>query len=340
MTEERIYSKCGFYCNRCPAYKDNSRTATDRTMGSALWEKYFNLHFKPDIIRCDGCQSPSPWKTGNLLPDRSCPIRACAAYNELLTCAHCSLFPCAEYSRRAPGAELRRQREKAANITITDDEYKKHIEPFEGQVHLKKLHCTLRPEEIAAPKPFSADVDIVPFPTKTNLAPDKQEEMRRLHSLLVNVISAKAANYIDQVLLERKKPYLWALLWVMGLYGELRDDRLVLESLVCGDIKACSRLVRKSDNTLYEPFQAAVNTLKRYGIQIEFKPSKKTWILTLGVDESIGGSASLPTLKAYVLRLVKEYSEPVYVGSYNLKGKAFKLFTRLDMRDFRKSSNN
>ena len=119
----------------------------------------------------------------------------------------------------------------------------------------------------------------------------------------------------------------------MGLYGELKADKLVLESSVCGDKKECSRLVRKRDNTLYEPVQDVVNSLKRFGIQIKLKPFKKNWTLILGVDESIGGPVILTALKAYVSSLVKKYGEPVYTGSYNLKGKAFKLFTRADMRD-------
>ena len=254
-------------------------------------------------------------------------------YNEVLTCAHCSLFPCAEYSKRVPGTELRRQREKAANITFTDNEYQKYIEPFVGQVHLKELHSTLKPEEVVSPKQFSLDVDITPFPTQTNLLPDKQDEMRRLHSLLGNTFSTKAPNYVDQLVSERKMPYLWVLLWVMGLYGELREENLVLESTAHRDRMECSRLVRKRDNSLYEPIQDAVERLKKSGIQIEFKPFKKNWTLILGVDESVGGPVILTALKAYVSSLVKKYGEPVYTGSYNLKGKAFKLFTRADMRD-------
>ena len=333
MDKGRIYSKCGFYCNYCPAYKDNSRTQEDRERGSALWEKYFGLHFKPDIVRCDGCQSTSPWKTGNLLPDRTCPIRACAVYNEVVTCAQCSVFPCSEYSKRVPGAELRKQREKVANITFSDNEYQKYIEPFEGQVHLKELHSTLKPEELVPPKQFSADINVAPFPIKTNLTPEKEEAMRRLYSLLGNIFSTKAVNYVDKVLLERKKPYLWEFIWVMGLYGELKADKLVLESSVRGDKKECSRLVRKRDNTLYEPIQDLVNSLGKFGLQIEFKPFKKNWALILGADESVGGLDILTALKTYVSSLVKKYGEPVYTGSYNLKGKAFKLFTRLDMCD-------
>ena len=333
MEKGQIYSKCGFYCNRCPAYKDNSRTEADRERGSALWEKYFGLHFKPDIVKCEGCQSSAPWKTGNLLPDRACPIRTCAVYNEVLTCAHCSLYPCAEYSKRVPGAELRKQREKATNVKFTDDEYQKYIEPFEGQVHLKYLYNNLKPEEIVSPKQFSGNMNVTPFPIKTNLSPGKQEEMRRLHSLLENIFYTKAANYVGQLLSERKKPYLWVLLWVMGLYGEIREDNLVLENTAHRDRIECSRLVRKSDNTLYEPIQDAVERLKKSGIQIEFKPFKKNWTLILGVDKSIGDPVILTALKTYLSILVKKYGEPVYTGSYNLNGKAFRLFTRVDMHD-------
>jgi hypothetical protein len=333
MDKEQIYSKCGFYCNRCPAFKDNSRTEADRERGSALWEKYFGLHFKSEIVRCEGCQATAPWQTGNRLPDRSCPIRACAVYNGAVTCAHCSLFPCEEYTKRVPGADLRRQRESAANTKFSDDEYLDYLEPFDGQTHLKKLHITLRPEDIVPAKQISASERIIPFPRKTNLPFDKEQEMRQLHSLLGTAFSQQAANYAGQVLIERKKPYLWGILWVMGLYGELGAEKLVLESAVCGDRKECSRLVRKRDNTLYEPVQDAVNSLKKSGIQIEFKPSKKNWTLTLSVDESVRGSSIPQSLKAYISNLVKKYGEPVYVSSYNLKGKAFKFFTMADMSD-------
>jgi hypothetical protein len=238
-----------------------------------------------------------------------------------------------EYAKRVPGADLRRQRENAANIRISDNEYQKYLEPFDGQSHLRKLHATLRSEDIVPPKQFSAGERIIPFPRKSNLTPDKQEEMRQLHSLLRTVFSQQAANYAGQVLMERKKPYLCGIMWVMGLYGELRGGKLVLESAACRDRKECSRLVRKTDNTLHDAVQDAVNSLSKSGIQVEFKPSKKNWALTLSIDKSTGGSAILEALKAYVSNLVKKYGEPVYVDSYNLKGKAFKLFTRVDMSD-------
>ena len=41
----------------------------------------------------------------------------------------------------------------------------------------------------------------------------------------------------------------------------------------------------------------------------------------------------LENLKTFVSRLTDKYGEPVYAGSYNLRGKAFKVFTRVDMSD-------
>jgi len=56
-------------------------------------------------------------------------------------------------------------------------------------------------------------------------------------------------------------------------------------------------------------------------------------MLTLKVDQSIRGLSIPESLKAYVSTLVKKHGEPVYVSGYNLKGKAFKLFSRVDMSD-------
>ncbi len=332
MAKERICSKCGFYCNRCPAFKENSRTEADRQRGSAIWEKYFGLHFNPKIVKCEGCQTSEPWKTGNLLPDRGCVVRACAVYNGVLTCAHCSLFPCEEYSKRVPGADLRRQREEKSHININDSEYLEYIEPFEGQTHLKELHAALRAEEIVVPKQFLASGNVVSFPEKPGIGSENINDMQQLHSLLGKAFSTKTTNYAGQILLDRKKSYIYGILWVMGFYGELMGNKLVLESTKYQSKKECSRLVRKSDNTLHGAVQDAVNTLETYGIHFDFKPSKKNWTLTLEIDEGVGGLTILQTLKSYISHLANAYGEPTYAAGYAMKGKAFKLFTRLDMR--------
>ncbi len=332
MIEGRKYSKCGFSCSQCPAFKNNSRTKEARKRGSIVWEKYYGLHFDPDIVKCGGCQSSAPWKSGNLLPDRRCVIRACAVYNGVETCAYCSLFPCDEYSKRVPDSDLKRQREEASHIQIDDSEYLEYIEPFEGQTHLKELHSVLQPEEIVMPKEFSGSGKLLPFPEKPGSNSKNIRAMRHLHLLLGKAFCAKAANYAAQILLDRKKAYIYGTLWVTGLYGELKGNKLVLESTKCQFKKECLRLVRKRDNTLHDAVQDAVNNLEKYGMRFDFKPSNKDWTLTLEIGEIDGGLAVLKALKSFISELVEAYGEPAYAAGYAMKGRAFKLFTQLDMR--------
>ncbi len=333
MDTTSVCSKCGFHCSRCPAFENNSRTEADRKRGSALWEKYFGLHFKPDVVRCEGCQANAPWKDGNLLPDRTCPIRACAVFNGAATCAHCSLFQCDEYSRRVPGADLRQQRERAIGLTIGDDEYLEHIEPFEGQTHLVRIRTALTAADITPPREFSDATGVVPFPQTTNLPADIREEMRLLHALLEDLFTVRATTYAGKVLALRGMPYLWGIMWVMGLYGSLSGGRLVLESALHGDKKECSRLVRKTDTTLHSSIRQAVDTLTGHGVPVEFRPLGKNWTLTLGIEPARGGPAVLQGLKRYVSILTGKYGQSAYISNYNLKGKGFKLFTRVDMGD-------
>ncbi len=331
MEKETIYSKCGFYCNRCPAYKDNSATEEGRRRGSELWKKYFGLDFKPDIVRCEGCQSAEPWKTGNMLPDRRCHIRACAVYNGVPTCAHCASFPCEEYSKQVPGEKLRQQRESAANTQFTDEEYLKNLEQFEGQPHLNRLHGALSPSDIIQPKPFTSASKIAPFPEKLASSPPDQEKMKRLYLLLSSIFSQKADSYAGQVLTDRKTLYLRGVLWVIILYGEIKDGEIVLDGEPNKDKKECSRLVRKTDNTLHSAVREAVDHLVSFGLRVNFKAVKKSWILTLSIDQKNGGEEVLKALKNYVTNLAEKYGEPEYSGSFDLKGRAFKLFTRVDM---------
>jgi hypothetical protein len=165
------------------------------------------------------------------------------------------------------------------------------------------------------------------------LSESSRIEFNQLYTLLRTVFSQQAPTHACQVLLERKKPYLQGIMWVMGRHGVMKNGKLVLESGSCGDIKECSRLVRKSTNTLHDAVQEAVDTLNNCGLQIEFKPAKKSWTLTQGIDHSAGGPAVLEALKVYISSLLKKYGEPVYINSYKLRGKAFKLFARVDMGD-------
>jgi hypothetical protein len=332
VKKNAFYSKCGFQCHVCPAYRDNSQTEAERKKGSLAWDKYFGLHIKPDMVRCEGCQATEPWKTGNMLPDRQCPIRSCAVYNDLPTCAHCHGFPCSVYKERVPAAGLRQQREKAAHSYFSDEEYRKFIEPFEGQTHLTGLHARLSPEDIKKMKPLPAGIRFAPFPDAINLTSVSREDMQRLYLVLKKAFTFAPENYADHILKERKRPYVTAILWVIGLYGRLINESLMLENTGNQGKKECQRLVRKTDNGPHQAIQDAIETLSHSGIQVRFSTSKKNWSFTLHLEQATGYTAMLHGLQVFVHYLAGNYGEPVYAGSYNLKGKAFKLFSRIDMR--------
>lgn len=329
---EIVFSKCGFRCDRCPAYKDNSGTEAERERGAKAWKKYFGLDFKPGIVKCEGCRCEQPWKNGNILPDRSCIIRSCAVFNSVPTCAHCSGFPCKEYSQKVPGVELRNQREQAGKITISDTEYLQYLEPFDGRTHLKELRATLKPAELISPAPFSAGGKIVPFPSAISRDQAETAGFKQLYDLIKLLFSQTAATYAGQVLLERRKPYIGGILWVMGYYGRLEQGKLTVESEAWGDKKECNRLVRKGDNRLHNIVRETLVNLDQQGLVLSFTPrGKKAWVLTLSTDTDRLKEDLLPALKSYTILLAGKYGEPVYVHSYDLKGKAYKLFMALDM---------
>jgi hypothetical protein len=324
MPEKLGLAKCGSDCNRCPAFRGNTGTDEDRHKGSEAWHKYFGLNFKPDIIKCEGCQSTNPWKTDNMLPSKMCTIRACASYNQISNCAYCAVFPCQEFLKIVPGPDLRHQREEAGHIHISDAEYQEYLEPFEGQTHLKAIHSQLSSEELTKPTLPKTATKITPYPDTTTL------DLKRLYNRLSELLTSNAATHAAQSQVEKSLTYSRGILWVMGLYGKMEADRLVISSEEHGSIKVCDRLIRKTDNRLHTAVQEAADDLSKYGIHLTFTPLKKAWRMQLGIDGP-DGARILEALSSYTHTLVEKYGETVYIDSYNLKGKAFKLFSQIDM---------
>jgi hypothetical protein len=333
-TVEHLLSKCGFECVRCPAYKGNSQTEEARQQGSAIWAKYFGLHLKPDVIRCEGCQAENPWKSGNLLPDRACPVRSCSFYNGIENCAYCAKFPCSEYSRRVPGPGLRQEREKAGKIKISDAEWEQFLEPFDGRSHLVRVHQSLSPGSLVPPRNPSSTPNVLPFPENINLSAPDAQNMKSLNTMLTRVVGNSTGSYVEQILADRMKPYVAGLLWVIGLYGKSQNDALVLTGSDHPDRLECVRLVKKTDNSPHKSTREAMSVLANYGIVIDNSATKKDWTLTLKVEPNTGSPELLRSLVAYISALVKDYGIPTYAAGYQLKGKAYKAFCKVDMGVF------
>lgn len=331
-----LLSKCGCNCGRCPAYYKNARTKAAKERCSTGWGKYLGAKLKPERCYCLGCQSRDPWKTGNILPDRSCTIRTCVAHNGIPNCAYCSRFPCGSLRMRIPDENFRRGIETRLGAPITDEDYRAFVEPYEGQKHLSEIRAGLRPDEIvdpAKPKPLKARV--VKLPDDISGSAADKAGVKSIHHLLATFISAPAETYAQQEALRRRRSNILLILWVFGHLGELvtrQGTQLVIDSVDCGPRPDCSSVIRKRDNTLHIAARQSIAEMANYGAHVSHTPiGPEHWFLSMSFDRRAGGSRAIKALKRYVTALVREYGEPLYSGSSRYKGKAFELFSRVDM---------
>lgn len=331
-----FFAKCGCNCGHCPAFEGNARTDEDRQRCSDGWAKYLGARLRPDRISCKGCQSTEPWDTGNLLPDRGCNIRPCVVHNCVKTCAHCYIHPCEELKRRIPGEDFRELTEERIGAKMPEDDYVAFIKPYEGLKHLKEMRARLNPKAVVKPRKVNPlKAKIVEFPNNLSFSKKQIAVFKKLHNLFTVIISARADRFSRQILFKRRRQHILGLLWLTGLYGNIRNGKnpqLILDGRVHGSRKQCSWMVRKYDNTFHAFVRQGANMLHDYGVRWEFKPLKKGWLLKLSFKEKAGGRETLKTLKKYVVSLAEEYGEPVYAGNSRLKGNAFALFSKADMR--------
>ena len=125
----------------------------------------------------------------------------------------------------------------------------------------------------------------------------------------------------------------------MGCYGEMQNGGsgcLVLDSAKHGTRPQCKWLVIERDNSLHTAVRQGADLLKEHGVDWDYGSRGGGWALRLSFKKKAGGSASLKALKRYALALAKKHGEPEYAGSSRLKGKAYDLFSKADMRVLQK----
>jgi hypothetical protein len=332
---KELYGKCGCNCGQCPAFIRHSKTAEDRQRCSDGWHKVLGVRLRSELIHCNGCQSTEAREKGDILPDRGCYIRPCATFLGIKSCAQCYAYPCDDLQARMPGEDFRELVESRIKGPLSEEEYHSFVEPYEALKNLKKVRASLAPEDIVEKRdipPIKART--VDFPKDLPYPKNEITAYRDLHKLLTEVSSARADTYARQLILKRRRKDTYALLWIMGLRGEISQDgsHLVLDSMKSGSNRESNWMVRKRDTTLFSNYEQSLRSLHGQGVRYEFKSSKKDWIFRLSFLKKAGGSDALKALKNYVGRLVGVYGEPEYVGASKYKGKAFTLFKKTDMR--------
>ncbi|NPD87388.1 MAG: DUF3795 domain-containing protein [Asgard group archaeon] len=321
-------SKCGNICAICPLYKENLLTLEDRKYTAEGCGKYINWNPTPDKLKqCWGCQSEE-----GFIYIPKCPMRQCAMYNSVENCAYCSEFPCEDSPKLSREMVENRLEEK-----IPEEDYKSFVRPWESTIHLIKIREKLSDDQIVQKKPYSIDLNIVDFPKETSLTKDKKEAYKAIHNLIETIEPLKDLTYARAHLMKEYRKYFIKLLWVFGLFGDLKKDEGGA-SLVLGhkeyfqEMKKGARYYSNWTHLKGKMFPI----LEKKGVKVELIPETKIekvltptkslkksggWTLRMSFGKEMREIEGLKSLQRYVSLLNEN------------KGKAaYKSFNKADMR--------
>ena len=330
---KEVIAKCGCNCSRCPTYKENLKTKTDRIRCSWGWKEYLKISLSPEKLRlCDGCQISDEKREVYYL---NCIVRKCAMENGIENCAYCSLYPCDGVKNLHvtfdPG--FRGKVEKRLGEKIPHKDYLDFIQCYEGIQYLENIRKTINKDEIVEFKKFSIKSKLAPFPE------DIEKKDRFIYKSLYKLIekingAVENLSFAGREALKKKRPQLLTLLWTFGLYGKFNkkdDNFLTINSL---------DYAKEKNQCYYDRLTDYFDLFKDYGVNLKLSPSIKEgwltptgglrvkigrreepiWIMTLSFDLSIGGEKSLAALGKYSKKLLSRYGQ-----------KAFKHFSEADM---------
>lgn len=327
MTE--LFSKCGATCSRCPAFRGNARSYEAQQRCSDGWHKYLGVRLHPDRCYCDGCQTPDEDQPNLVIGKYGCNIRKCAVKNGVVTCAHCSGYPCLAMRQQFSFDAGSRERIAARlGEPVPEDEYITFIEPYECRRHLDELRSTLGAGEIVDMTRVAVNQRLVGFPDDLPLPSEEIAGLQALHRLLGEVGSAEGISYAEQAILQKRRRDLVKLLWAWGHHGRMAE-----EGEPCLVLDSETYLAQKIESD-YGKLVGFFETLAEHGIHCEHVPlvedgwrtprgtlRKKGWLIRMSLADEAGGVPALAALRTYAALLAKEYGRG-----------AFRRFSRADMR--------
>ena len=269
LVVEQIISYCGNICSECPWSKFMRKKVAKED-----WEQYAEkiknyTGYKPvkyEWEGCVGCLTPTenfPSHTFyNLL--KNCRTRKCAQYNEVSNCAYCGRFPCSnsvvrkEYAKEKVSEKLGRE--------ITDEEYDHYSKMFDGIGNLKKIRYELTQKQIINPKLVSHQPEIAEM-----IGAFKNDNNKFIYEKLTEMVNSNLGiKGIDTIsgfeLYNERRKFLWRFLWIIGLFGNIEDDKLSIESVTLYDNRKPLSLPKNE-----EEWKIFFEILSKFGIITELE---------------------------------------------------------------------
>lgn len=331
-------AKCGNDCYSCPwsIHLRNRLSNEEWETFRAGIKKYVGYAIQ-DLKPCHGCQTP----TEKLAKDvgvhnylRGCPARKCALHNGIENCAYCSRFPC--YQIESMNQLYNRETvEERLGEPVPEDAYEKYLEPFQGMRHLEKIRSELEDTEIVEMRPVTEKiVKTTPFPE--GIEYDDRDSYREIHSFITEAAASSLAlsdvdTFAVSEQLKKRRKGLFRFLWVLGLYGAVKGNEMVLDSISYFENK-----IGEMPSTLSSMHQY-LDILQSFGLRGELVTlNESDWLLPSGFLRTRARKSRDPVWKLrFTYRKpgffehLKAYTETLYDKSQN---RGLIQFRKADMR--------
>jgi hypothetical protein len=287
------------------------------------------LGFTPIRTACVTCQTPDDQipKTSKL-PSRRCLIRQCVDKAGIENCGYCSRFPC-ETLKGTADAWRREVIEAKLGESLSDADYRRFVEPFEGLRRLTVLRESLNPSEFVEPPKVTEKTNLVEFPKNLTMA--KVEHLKQVHTLIEKIWNSSFGlqgtdTFAQHHTLEKERTNVLRFLWIFGTYGKLDGDGSVL--VVDPKTYLASRGSEKQ-LAIWSFLKAVVfKELSSLGVCYKLVPltgvkiadlttgtgyvRNKGWVLSISFETQIGGLDALRALQAYCKKLDQKFGKKAF----------------------------
>jgi hypothetical protein len=250
-----------------------------KKIGEADWEEYSKevkkyTGYKPikyEWEGCVGCLTPNKELPKHPFYNflKKCRTRKCGTHNEVDNCAYCRRFPCANTVAR--NDFTREKVSEKLKSDIDDKIYEQYIRMFDAITNLKEIRNNLADNQIKNPKLISRKIDIVKLEGEF-----KDKYFNRIYEKFIEIAKSNLGiKGIDTVAgyeqyLSRKE-FLWRFLWILGLYGEISEDGLTIDSVTLYENRKPITLPSNE-----EQWELYFSVLAQFGIyaELEIKTDK------------------------------------------------------------------
>jgi hypothetical protein len=215
---------------------------------------------------CVGCLNPTDELPKHPFYNflKTCRTRKCGIHNEIDNCAYCGRFPCANTVARTDFTQ-EKVSEKIGSI-VDDKTYKRYIKMFDAMTSLKKIRSELHENQIKNPKPIIKKTDITKLDGEF-----KNENFSRIYEKFMEIANSNlgikgidtVAGY-EQYL--QRKDILWRFIWILGLYGKIKDNILIIDSITLYENRKPITLPSNE-----EQWAVYFNILEQFGIDVELE---------------------------------------------------------------------